>query len=46
MKFADLLQLQKPLQSLENLHSTAMAYAALNPRLRTCLHKGNIALCD
>jgi hypothetical protein len=35
VKFADLLQFQKPPQNLEDLHEKATAYAALTPRLRT-----------
>jgi hypothetical protein len=35
VKFADLLQFQKPPQNLKELHAKATAYAALTPRLRT-----------
>jgi hypothetical protein len=35
VKFADLLQFQRPTQSLEELHANVMAIANLNPRSRT-----------
>jgi hypothetical protein len=35
VNFSDLLQFQKTPQTLEELHAKAIAYAALNPRLRT-----------
>ncbi|GHS94467.1 hypothetical protein AGMMS49949_08330 [Alphaproteobacteria bacterium] len=35
MKFSDLLHMQHPMPSLEDLHATALSWAALNPRSRT-----------